>query len=417
MKVWDRKTTPSEYDKQKALTSFSKNDNHITIEEWKENSPLFRYYTWESAQIKLYKILVTFLGHARLDISTAIASINQGLILWNSIEKEMVPKTQAALMTKRTELNQITMNDNELYAEYVYRVDTKIDEYNALGGDIYSPDAKGCPGGRARELLLTTAEHVHSRFKTELGMIRFAATAGLPQVPYNMQQIARLFAQKEINMKLHLKPTGAHKSKRRQRGNNNEHGLNAQREKYSDKNSKRRDCTWCNKYRPNKTTLHMESDCYTKENQSNPKRSEYVVCDNCVDAGKGERAVGHSGAQCPFVNNKRRARPKSKAKHAAVQDSPLSSSSTESDDENDALARKLDKRERAIEKKEQKQMKKKKDKAKSAKAKSAKAKAADEAPAAARSARGSRSRRQRRSDKAEEQRQWNPWDDTDSDDE
>ena len=416
MIVWDHKTTPSEYDKQKALASFSKNDNHITIKEWKEKSPLFRYYTWESAQMKLYKILVTFLGHARLDISTAVASINQGLTLWNAIEKEMVPKTQAALMTRRTELNQMTMNDQELYAEYVYRVNTKIDEYNAQGGDTYSPDADDCPGGRARQILLTTAEHVHSRFKTELDMIRFAATAGLPHVPYNMQQIGRLFAQKEIKMKLHLKPTGARKPKRRQRGNNNEHGLNAQREKFSDKHSKRRDCKWCNKYRPKVTTLHMESDCFTKENQSNPRRSEYVVCDNCVDAGEGERAVGHSGVQCPFVHNKQRARPKSKAKHAA-KNSSSSSSSTESDDDNDARARELDKRERAIAKEEKRQMKRKKSKAKSAKAKSAKAKAADKAPAAARSARKSRSRRQRRSDKAEEQRQWNPWDDTDSDDE
>jgi hypothetical protein len=56
--------------------------------------------------MKLYKILVIFLGAATCDIPTGIAYINQGLILWNAIENEMVPRTQAR-MTKRTELNEM----------------------------------------------------------------------------------------------------------------------------------------------------------------------------------------------------------------------------------------------------------------------------------------------------------------------
>ena len=106
MNVWKQDTKPSEQDMQKALSSFSQNGHHITLEEWRTQTPLYRSYTWKYAQIKLYKILVIFLGAATRDILTAIACNNQGLILSNAIENEMVPRTQAR-MTKRAELNEM----------------------------------------------------------------------------------------------------------------------------------------------------------------------------------------------------------------------------------------------------------------------------------------------------------------------
>ena len=204
MKVWDHKTTPSEYDKQKPLTSFSNNDNHITLEEWRTKTPLYRYNTWKYAQINSTKYSSYFWGAATRDITTAIAFYNQGLILWNAITNEMVPRTQAR-MIKRTELNEMK---HEMKS-------------------MKSPDAP--------------------------------------------------------------------ESKRRQRGNSNEHTMNAQRDNNSAEDSLSRKChtgacetppqltlvghwgsdtesdsdsslsrtcTWCRRFKPTQATFHHEEDCW-----------------------------------------------------------------------------------------------------------------------------------------------------------
>jgi hypothetical protein len=191
----------------------------------------------------------------------------------------------------------MSQGKNETYSDYMFRVEQKITDYEASGDVNYPPSSK--------ELLLQHTSKVSSRYATHIqDMVRKTALLQ----PYTQDEITLIFNTQDVQDQVHLKNADRNNNNNSNSNNNNNNNRrqrmnNAGRGNYAaargpDNGS--RTCTFCAKFFPNRQTDHEVADCYTKENQSNPKHAWYVECAQCKKSGMPQQAVGHSAKQCPY---------------------------------------------------------------------------------------------------------------------
>ena len=298
LQAWMDKSTPSDSEIAKARKALSSTE-HVTLDVFLYRySPMQRWFCWAVVEQTLYSHLSRFLGDHKMKYSLDRQFINKGIALWTAIDTEITPRNEGTLVSKRIALDQMSQGKNETYSDYMFRVEQKITDYEASGDVNYPPSSK--------ELLLQHTSKVSSRYAPHLkDMVRKVALLQ----PYTQDEITLIFNTQDVQDQVHLKNADRNNNNNSNSNNNNNNNNNrrqrmnnAGRGNYAaarpDNGS--RTCTFCAKFFPNRQTDHEVADCYTKENQSNPKHAWYKECAQCKKSGMPQQAVGHSAQQCPY---------------------------------------------------------------------------------------------------------------------